>query len=116
MNTVARYIDDNNTGVPPPSDGRSTAFDGSYVSTFIKPDQVFINGVIAYDPAKNFGSGLLVDKTLSIVNVFTLTRGSDPTTAISIIITASDNDVVQDIHILLSSTQTTIPTSMEIKP
>jgi hypothetical protein len=104
MKTVARYLDDNNTD-----------FDGSYVSTLIKPKQVFVNGVIAYDQAKNVGSGLLVDTTLPIVNVFTLTRGSDPTTAISTIITASDNDVVQDIYILLSSTQTTIPTSMEIK-
>jgi hypothetical protein len=104
MKTVARYLDDNNTG-----------FDGSYVSTLIKPKQVFVNGVIAYDQAKNVGSGLLIDTTLPIVNVFTLTRGSDPTTAISTIITASDNDVVQDIYILLSSTQTTIPTSMEIK-
>ena len=32
---------------------------------------------------------LLVDTTLPIVDVFTLTRGSDPTTAISTIITAT---------------------------
>ena len=56
-----------------------------------------------------------IDTTLPIVDVLTLTRGSNPTTAISTIITASDNDVVQNIYILLSSAQTTMPISMEIK-
>ena len=56
-----------------------------------------------------------VDTTIPIVNVFTLTRGSDPKAFISTIIMASDNDVVQDIYTLVSATQTTKPTSMEIK-
>ena len=104
MKTVARYLDNENN-----------AFDGSFVSTLIKPHQVFVNGVVAYDPSKNVGSGLLVDTTLPIVDLFTLTRDSDPTTVISTIITASDNDVVKNIYVLVSSTQTTIPTSAEIK-
>ena len=58
---------------------------------------------------------LFVDTTLPIVDVFTLTRGSDPTTTILTIITASDSDVVQNIYILVSSTQTTKPTYTEIK-
>jgi len=89
--------------------------DDTYVSSLIKPKQVFVNGVVAYDPAKNVGFGLLFDMTLPIVKVFSLTRGPYPTTAISTIITAFDNDVVQNIYILVSSTQTTTPTSMEIK-
>ncbi len=84
MKTVARYLDNENN-----------AFDGSYVSTLINPHQVFVNDVVAYDATKNVGFGLLVDTTLPIVDVFTLTRGSDLTTVISTIITASDNDVVQ---------------------
>jgi len=58
---------------------------------------------------------LFINLTLFVVGVFTLTRGSDPTTAISTIITAYDNDAVQTIFILVSSTQTKMPTSMEIK-
>ena len=104
MKAVARYLDNANT-----------TFDGSYGSTLVNLNQVFVNGVVAYDPTKNVSSGLLVDTTHSIADKFTLTRGSDPTTAISTITTASDNDVVQDIYILVSSTQTTMPTSMEIK-
>jgi hypothetical protein len=104
MKTVARYLDND-----------KPIFDGAYVSTLIKPNQIFVNSAVAYDPAENVGSGILVDTTIPIVDLFTLTRGSDPTTAISTIITASDIDVVQDIYILVSATQTTRPTSMEIK-
>ena len=63
----------------------------------------------------NHNAYLFVDTTIPIVNVFTLTRGLDPTTAISTTITASDNDVVQNIYIMVSSTQTTKPAFMEIK-
>ncbi len=48
MKTAARYFDDNNT-----------TFNGSYVSTLIKPNQVFVNGIIAYDPAESRANGLL---------------------------------------------------------
>ena len=48
MKTVARYLDDNNT-----------SFDGSYVSTLIKTNQIFVNGVIAYDPAESRADGLI---------------------------------------------------------
>ena len=105
MKTVARYLDNNRV-----------AFDGSYVSTLIKPKQVFVNGIVAYDATKEVGSGLLeADTILPIVNAFTLTQGSDTATAISTIIAASDNDVVQNIFIIVSSTQTVMPTSAEIK-
>jgi hypothetical protein len=104
MKAVARYIENENT-----------TLDGSYLSTLINPNQVFVNGVIAYEPAENIDSGLLVDTTLPIVSVFTSTRGSTPTTVILTIITAYDNDVVQTIYILVSSTQMTMHTSMEIK-
>ena len=108
MKTVARYLVNDNMGV-------SIAFVCSYVSSLIKPKQVFVNGVVAYDPAKNVGSGNLADMTLPIINVFTLTQGSNPTSAISTIIAASDNDIVQNSFLLVSSTQSTIHTSMEIK-
>ncbi len=105
MKNISRYLDNVNT-----------AFDGSYVSTLIKPKKVFVNGVVGYDAAKNIASGLLeADKILPSVNAFTLTQGSDTATAISIIIAASDNDEVQNIYILVSSTQTAMPTYAEIK-
>ena len=83
--------------------------------SLIKPKQVFVNGFVGYDVAKNIGSVILVDTTLPIVNVFTSTQGSDPTYVISTIITAYGNDIVQNIYLLVSSTQTTTSTSMEIK-
>ncbi len=91
--------------------------------SLLKPSQAFVdNPSHVGDPAlqsnhlaNHIADLFLIDTTLPIVDVFTLTRGSDPTTAISTIITASDNDVVQDIYILVSSTQTTKPTSLEIK-
>jgi hypothetical protein len=64
------------------------------------------------NPLANHIADLFVDTTLPIVDVFTLTRGSDPTTVISTIIMASGSDAVQNIYILVSSTQTTRPTSM----
>jgi nucleoside-diphosphate-sugar epimerase len=101
------YLASDNMGVP-------IAFDGSYVSSLIKPKQVFLNGVLAYDPAKNDGSGNSADMTILIVNVFTLTQGTYPTIAILTIITAFDNDITENIYLLVSCTQTTMPTSMEI--
>ena len=69
MITVARYLDNDNMGVPPPSDGRRTAFDGSYVSTLIKPTQVFVNGFVGCDATKYVGYGLLeIDTTLPGAN------------------------------------------------
>jgi hypothetical protein len=65
--------------------------------------------------ANHIADLFLIHTTLPVVDAFTLTRGSDLKTAISTIITAFDNDVVQDLYILVSSTQTTKPTSMEIK-
>ena len=74
MKTVARYLDNNRV-----------AFDGSYVSTLIKPKQVFVNGVVAYDATKEVGNGILdIDKALPVVDAFTLTQGPDPSSAISI--------------------------------
>ncbi len=55
------------------------------------------------------------DTTLPVVNAFTLSQGLDTATAISTIITASYINVVQDIYIYVSSTQTTIPTFDEIR-
>ena len=105
MKTIARYLDNDNT-----------AFDGSYVSTLIRPTQVFVKGFVGHDAAKKVASGLLeADTILPIVNAFTLTQGSDTATAISTIIAASDNNVVQNIYVLVSSTQTVMPTSAEIK-
>ena len=46
MKTVARYLDNANT-----------SFDGSYVSTLIKPTHIFVNGVVAYDPAEARADG-----------------------------------------------------------
>jgi hypothetical protein len=116
MKTVARYLDTDNNGVPPPSDGRRTAFDGSYVSTLIKPKQIFVNGVVGYDATKDVGYGLLeIDITLLGVNAFTLTQGADTATAISTIIVASDNDVVDSIYVLIYSLITTRSTSIDIK-
>ena len=100
-------------------------FPGALVS-LLNPAEVFVdNPSHVGDPAPppelpnnhlaNHIADLFIDTTLPVVDVFTLTRGSDPTTAISTIITASDNDEVQDIYILISATQTTKPTSMEIK-
>jgi len=48
MKTVARYLGNDNT-----------AFDGSYVSSLIKTKQVFVNNVVAYDPASSRAAGLL---------------------------------------------------------
>jgi hypothetical protein len=45
--TVARYLDND-----------ITTLDGSYISTLIKPTQVFVNGVIAYDPAEARADGI----------------------------------------------------------
>jgi hypothetical protein len=106
-------------------DSSGGGFPGALVS-LLKPGQAFVdNPSHVGDPAPppelpnnqlaNHIADLLVDTTLPIVNVFTLTRGSDPRTAISTIITASDNDEVQDIYIMVSATQTTMPTSTEIK-
>ena len=96
MKTVARYLDDNNTSL-----------DGSYVSTLIKPNQMFVNGVVAHDVSKEVGYGLLnVDTTSPGVNTFTLTQGTDIATAISTIIAASDNDEVDSIYVLISRTIT----------
>jgi len=63
----------------------------------------------------NHIADLFIDTTLPVVDVFTLTRGSDPTTIISTILTASDNDVVDGIYVLIPSKITTRPTSTEIK-
>ena len=63
----------------------------------------------------NHIADILSIRPYPFVNVFTLTPGSDPTTAISTIITAADNDVVDTIYVLISSTITTRPTSVEIK-
>ena len=60
MKTVARYLDTENND-----------FDGSYVTTLIKPKQVYVNGVDAYDATKSVGYGLLSDTTLLVVNAFT---------------------------------------------
>jgi hypothetical protein len=93
MKTVARYLDKYNT-----------LLNGSYVSSLIKPTQVFVNGIVGYDVAKNVVSGLLeADTTLPIIHAFTLTQSLDIGIAISTIITASDNDVVQNIYMLVSS-------------
>ena len=48
MKTVARYLDNKNN-----------ASDGSYVSSLIKPKQVFVNGVAAYDATKARADGLI---------------------------------------------------------
>jgi len=105
MKTVARYLDNNNTSL-----------DGSFVSTFIKPKHVFLNGCVGYDETKYVDCGLLeIDTTLPVVNAFTLTQGADTATAISTIIVASNNDVVDNIYVLISSTITTRPKSIEIK-
>ena len=63
MKTVARYLDNNNVAV-----------DGSYVSTLIKPNQVFVNGVVAYNPAEARADGLI--PLGPKVNNFTLVDGS----------------------------------------
>jgi len=95
-------------------DSSGGGFPGALVS-LLKPADVFVdNPLHVEDPAPPLGlpsnllanhiADLIVDTTLPIVNVFTLTRGSDPTTAIWTIITASDNDVVQNMYMLVSST------------
>lgn len=87
--TVARYLD-----------GMRTTFDGSYVSTLIKPKQVFVNAVVAYDATEDVNNRILdIHKTLPAVNAFTLTQGPDSSTAISAIISASDNEGVERIYI-----------------
>ena len=48
MKTVVRYLDHENT-----------TFDGSCVSTLIKPNDVFVNSLIAYDPVESRANGLL---------------------------------------------------------
>ena len=100
-------------------DSSGGGFPGALVS-LLKPGQAFVdNPSHVGDPGlpnNQLANHIAdLDTTLPIVNVFTLTRGSDPRTAISTIITASDNDEVQDIYIMVSATQTTMPTSTEIK-
>ena len=88
-------------------DSSGGGFPGALV-ILLKPAQAFVdNPSHVGDPAPPPGlptsqlanniADLFVDTTLPIVDVFTFARGSDPTTAISTIITASDNDVVQNI-------------------
>ena len=48
MKTVARYLDNNNN-----------TFDGSCVSTLIKPKQVFVNVVVTYYPSEARADGLM---------------------------------------------------------
>jgi hypothetical protein len=101
MKTVAWYLDNENN-----------AFDGKYVSSLIKPKQVFLNGVVAYDPAASRATGLfpLGPK----VTYFTLVDGSTTDSVIGADITFSKVDV-ETIYLLFSSTQTTPPTSAQIK-
>jgi len=101
IKTVARYIDDN-----------YTSFDGSYVSTLIKLNQVFVNGVTAYDPAEARAAGLLPFGPK--VTYFTLVDGSTTDSVIGGAITFSNFDV-GTIYLLFSSTQTTPPTPAQIK-
>ena len=91
-------------------DSSGGGFPGALVS-LLKPGQAFVdNPSHVGDPElpnnhlANHIADLFFDTTLPVVDVFTLTRGSDPTTAISTIFTASDNDVVQDIYILVPAT------------
>jgi len=102
-------------------DSTGGRFPGALVS-LLEPAQAFVdNPSHTGDPAlqikhlANHIADHFNDTTLPIVNMSTLTRGSDPSTAISTLFTASDNDVVQNIYILASATQTRMPTSMEIK-
>jgi hypothetical protein len=96
------------------------------VVSLLKPAQAFVDnpshvGYPAPPPRlpnnqlANQIADLFVDTTLPIVDVFTLTQGTDIATAISTVITASDNDVVDSIYVLISYTITTHPTSIEIK-
>jgi hypothetical protein len=116
MKTVTRYLD-----------GMRAAFDGSYVSTLIKPKQVFVNGVLAYDATKEVGNGILdidkalpvviidIDKALPVVYEFTLTQGPDLSTTISTIIAASDNDEVGRIYVFVSIIHASPPSATELK-
>jgi hypothetical protein len=100
-------------------------FPGALVSLHIPAEAFADNPSHVGDPAPppevpnnhlaNHIADFFVDTTLPVVDVFTMTRGSYPTTAISAIITASDNDVVDIIYVLISRTITTRPTSIEIK-
>ncbi len=69
MKTVARYLDNEHVAV-----------DGSYVSTLIKPNQVFVNGIIAYDPVESRADGLLPIGPK--VTNFTLVDGSSTTDSV----------------------------------
>jgi hypothetical protein len=101
MKTVARYLDNENN-----------AFDGSYVSSLIKPKQVFVNGVVAYDPSEARADGLIPPEP-TITN-FTLVDGSTTDSVIEVVITFSNVDD-ETIYLLFSSTQTTPPTPAQIK-
>ncbi len=100
MKTAARYLDNDNN-----------AFDGSYVSSLIKPKQVFVNGVVAYDPTESRATGLL--QLGPKVTNFTLDDGSTTDSVIGVVITISNVDV-GTIYLLFSSTQTTPPTPAQI--
>ncbi len=58
MKTVARYLENDRT-----------ALDGSYISTLIKPTQVFLNEFIGYDATKNVGSGLFEADTTPFMSI-----------------------------------------------
>jgi len=77
--------------------------------SLLNPAEVFVdNPSRVGDPAPppelpnnhlaNHIADLFIDTTLPVVDVFTLTRDSDPTTAISTIITASDKCSSRHIH------------------
>jgi hypothetical protein len=101
MKTIARYLyNDNN------------AFDGPYVSSLIKPKQVFVNCVVAYDPAESRATGLL--QLGPKVTNFTLVDGSTTDSVIGAVITFSNVDV-GTIYLLFSPTQQTSPIPAQIK-
>jgi hypothetical protein len=80
MKTVARYLD-----------SKHVTFDGSYVAPIIKPTQLFVNGVVAYDPTESRAAGLL--PLGPKVTNFTLVDGSTTDSVIGDIITFSNVDV-----------------------
>ncbi len=101
MKTVTRHLDNNHV-----------AFDGSYVSTLIKPKQVFVNGVVGYDPAESRAAGLLL--LVPKVTNFTLVDGSTSDSVIGAIITVKQCRRWDYVFFVFIDTKTP-PTPAQIK-
>ena len=93
---------------------------GTFTYSVGGPNQLRYYWIKLRDEASNttietLGAYTTGDFTAPSVNTFTLAAGAAPTSEIVVGLGASDNDAVQTLYLMVSSTQTTAPTAAAIK-